>query len=109
MSVYIVGSQVGYLCNVDDCIINGVFLNIEQTMECISRLRQKNPGDAYAVARVPMNKDLALSFSAEDAWIWIPSIKSGEGASSSENASSDGMVDLRAWCVDDGRRKSAEF
>jgi hypothetical protein len=106
MHMYIVGSQCGYIgSSLDDCIIHGMFVNEQDARACVSKLRVRNPRDAYAIAHVPMNKEVHVSFATGD-WQWIGPLESD----SSDMDSIESLCDPEPWglCMD-ARRRSAQF
>lgn len=68
--LWIVGSQVGYMDRVDDCVIHGVFNTEAHAQTCIDKLQFENPGDAYCVLRVKLNSTINVGFSMASQWSW---------------------------------------
>jgi hypothetical protein len=68
--LWVVGSQVGYLDHIDDCIIHGIFSTEARANACIAKLQANNPGDAYCVLRVEMDSTINVGFSTASLWVW---------------------------------------
>lgn len=67
---WLVGSQQGFLGNLDDCIIHGIFMDKASATACISHMQNEYPNDTFGLVHVPLNCSVHLGFNLNHSWKW---------------------------------------
>jgi hypothetical protein len=67
---WLVGSQQGFLGNLDDCIIHGIFTDKALATACISHMQNEYPNDTFGLVPVPLNRNVHLGFNLNHSWNW---------------------------------------
>ena len=105
--VWIVGSQQGFLGNLDDCIIHGVFPDKQTAIANITKLQEKSPLDSFGLIPIPIGLEVNIGFNMNQSWRWYKPIQADESEtdfSCDINVSESLLSEDRslASCVDDG-------
>lgn len=85
--VWIVGSQQGYMNNLDDCIIHGVFTNRGAAQACINDLQQASPMDTFGCAQVQLDTEVFLGYSINHGWEWLKPLTPDDDNYTTDNLS----------------------
>ena len=80
--VWLVGSQQGFLDQLDDCIIHGVFPDKVSGVACIMELQLQSPNDTFGLIVIQMGKRCNVGFSSLDSsWIWYKPLECNDTSS----------------------------